>query len=170
MSDLPAPTALTPAEALASTGRGARRGRPKALPDDALRSVVLACRVDPATAEAFTARADAHGQERATLLARLVAEELARPAPRRRGPRRPSVDVSALVAALRQIEDERGELREGHGALVRLARLSREGGDSQTHQHAEAVLARVDRAVERLDTLTEQVVTVIERASGGSRD
>ncbi len=161
-----AETAAAPAAPGTLTDAPARRRRISALRRAGVpnRDVVVACRVDPETAEQFAARAAEHGLERATLLARLLTEELARPAPRRRLPVTPPVEVAALAAALRDIEATRGELREGHGLLTRIAGVARAEGDRDTLAAANATISRAGAAVDRIDSLLATVIEIIERA------
>lgn len=169
MSDAAAPTAPAPASDPAPAGSAPRRrrGRRVTRTADDLRSVVLACRVDPDMADRFTAQAQQADTDRAGLLVSLVAAAVARPTPTRHD--RPAVRPAhrELSPLLRDLGELRGELREGHGALVRLAGIARAADDEATLRHANWTLGAQNRMVERVEAAVARIVEAIESAEGG---
>jgi hypothetical protein len=135
-----------------------------------LRSVVLACRVDPPTADALQDRAECYGLERATLLAQLVTTELARPAPRRRRVPQPTAAVEALTSDLDGLEDARSELREVHGTLRQFLGSLREMGREDVVDAMLASLDQVDALVLRVEGLASKTEALIHQAEGRRND
>ena len=155
-----AETAPTDTTALAdgAVERRRRGGRKVTRTADDLRSVVIGCRVDQATADEFAALAEASGTDRAGLLASLVAAELRRPTPKRHDRPTPLPDHKILSPLLRELQTGHAQMREGHGALVRLAGIVRAEGD-------QPALAHVNQTLDQHDRLTGQIETLIDRVT-----
>lgn len=167
MSDTAATAEATPTDTTPS-GDGAverrRRGGRKSTrtPTD-LRSVVLGCRVDQATADEFADLASLSGTDRASLLASLVAGALSRPAPVRHDHPPTKPEHKQLSPLLKDLNGLRAELREGHGALTRLAGITRAEGEFTALGEANQALKAQQLLVERIEALTEMVTDAIER-------
>jgi hypothetical protein len=147
-----------------------RRGRPRRVAETDLRSVVVACRVDPPTAHALQDRAECYGLERATLLAQLVTTELSRPAPRRRRVPQPTVEVEKLTSGLDGLENARSELREVNGTLRQFLGSLRELGREDVVEAMLASLDQVDAAVLRVEELASRTEELIYQAEGRRND
>lgn len=147
-----------------------RRGRPRCVAETDLRSVVVACRVDPPTADALQDRAECYGLGRATLLAQLVTTELARPAPRRRRVPQPTVAVQALTSGLDGLEDARSELREVHDTLRQFRDSLRMLGREDVVKAMLTSLDQVDAAVLRVQGVASRTEALIHQAEGRRND
>ena len=157
----------TTASADGAVARPRRGGRKVTRTPTDLRSVVLGCRVDPSTADEFSALAETLGTDRAGLLASLVASALSRPAPIRHDHPPPKAEHKQLSPLVRQLQDLRGDLRKGHGTLVQLAGIARTAEDFDTLGHTNRTLSAQDRMIARVEAEIHRVNAAIERFEGG---